>query len=63
MECGKFDMTFNEIDVKNIDDFTVLIRYPDSQIVPEISETKFFFKIAKEIKEKVEKEIFLSPGL
>jgi hypothetical protein len=46
--------------VKELSDFGVDIRYPDDYYIPEIEEVKFYYDLAKRIKDLVLKKI--EPG-
>lgn len=55
--CSSADADFITIDAGNIDDFAVEIRYPDSFLSPDLSETEKYLKIALHIKILVESKI------
>ena len=55
----EFDSEFNEIELNDIDQFAVTVRYADDFFVPEVSETKMYLDIAEQIKELVIKKINL----
>ena len=40
---------FDQIDLKSLTDFGVSIRYPDDFYVPDLSETKYYGQVAREI--------------
>ena len=54
MQCEKYDDAFSTIDLKSLTDFGVSIRYADDFYLPEVSETKEYINIAKDIKVLVE---------
>lgn len=45
--------TFEGIDLKNLSDFGVTVRYADDFFIPELSETKEYIDIAFSIKDKL----------
>ena len=53
IECAKHDSAFNEIDVKDISAFAVSIRYPDTVVMPDISEVKEYYQMALTVKKIV----------
>jgi len=55
--CSDFDPDFDRIDVKDLDNFSVDIRYPDDAVVPSLEEAKEYLQITEEIKELVRKKI------
>ena len=59
-ECAKFDKEFNHIDVKNINDFAVDIRYPDDSTMQELEVATEYIQIAKHVKQLVESKIILA---
>ncbi len=56
-ECAAFDDDFENLDMKNINSYAVRARYPDNNIIPDISEAKEYYEIASAIKELVSKKI------
>jgi len=49
-ECRKVSPgPFDQIDLKSLTDFGVSIRYPDDFYVPDLSETKYYAGVAREI--------------
>ena len=56
-ECAKIDNIFSTIDVLNINDFAVQARYPDSSIMPEINEARFFYELAIQVNALVKEKI------
>jgi len=49
-ECSDFDSEFDNIDLKNLSDFGVEIRYPGDLYIPDKIETLEYKKLAFEIK-------------
>ena len=58
-ESAKIDSDFSEIDIKNLNDFAIDIRYPDDYLMPDLDETKEYLQIALDIKKLVLKKIKL----
>ena len=57
-KCSQVEnLNFNNIDLKDLSDFGVDIRYPDDFYIPDISETKEYIEIALKIKKVAEEEI------
>ena len=55
LECQKLNKeSFNDINLKDLTEFGVSVRYPDDFYIPSVSETLEYHKIAKEIKAIVE---------
>ena len=52
-ECRLIDSEFTGIDFKNLDEYAVEIRYPDSFLQPDLKETKEYFSMAMEIQKLV----------
>jgi HEPN domain-containing protein len=52
-QAANIDDDFSDIDVDELSDFGVDIRYPDDFYVPAIDEVKFYFDLAKQIKSLV----------
>lgn len=49
-ECRKINPgQFDQIDLKSLTDFGVTIRYPDDFYVPDLSETRYYAQVAREI--------------
>jgi len=59
-ECAKIDNIFSTIDVLNINDFAVQARYPDSSIMPDIDEARFFYQLAIQVNTLVKEKIVFS---
>jgi len=57
--CSEFDYGFESINMKNLEDFSVDIRYPDDALIPSLEEAKEYLQIAEDIKELVRKKIDL----
>jgi len=53
MKCAEIDIEFNQIDIKELSNFAVDIRYPDDFYVPELEEMNFYYNLAKKIKEMI----------
>lgn len=58
-ESSNLDVDFLGVDIKNLNDFAIDVRYPDDYMMPELDETKEYLQIALEIKELVLKKIKL----
>jgi HEPN domain-containing protein len=56
-ECKKINKSVFEVDLKNLTEFGVAVRYPDDFYVPDVKETLEYRDIALEIKEIVEKMV------
>ena len=55
LECQKLNKeSFNDVNLKDLTEFGVSVRYPDDFYIPSVSETLEYHKIAKEIKAIVE---------
>jgi HEPN domain-containing protein len=49
-ECRKVSPgQFDQIDLKSLTDFGVSIRYPDDFYVPDLSETRYYAAVAREV--------------
>ena len=49
-ECRKVSPgQFDQVDLKSLTDFGVSIRYPDDFYVPDLSETRYYGQVAREI--------------
>lgn len=59
VKCVEVDSDFNSIDLKNLNDFGVDIRYPGDMLAPDISEAKEYFLIAERVKEMVREKVEL----
>ena len=55
--CSAINHQFNEVDVKNLEDFAVRGRYPHDFLMPSIDEAEEFYQITLEIKELVVTDI------
>ncbi len=51
--CSKIDTDFSDINLKNLNEFAVGVRYPDDYIMPSLKETKEYLQMATEIRELV----------
>jgi hypothetical protein len=49
-ECSNFDTDFTEIEVKNIQDFAVKVRYPHDSISPDLEEANEYYEIVLNVK-------------
>lgn len=58
-KCSKIDSDFLNIDIKNLNDFGIEIRYPDNFLSPSEEETKEYLQLAFEIKHLAAKKIIL----
>ncbi|MBI3511322.1 MAG: HEPN domain-containing protein [Bacteroidetes bacterium] len=56
-KCGHFDPDFRGIDLKNINDFAVDIRYPDEAIAPDHSQAMVYLQITEKIRDLVRSKI------
>ncbi|NHB68445.1 HEPN domain-containing protein [Perlabentimonas gracilis] len=57
-ECSSVDNnSFNDIDLKELSEFGVIIRYPDDFFIPSHSETNYFVELTRHLKEVVERLI------
>ena len=54
---GEIDSDFSDFDFKNLDEYAVEIRYPDSFLQPDLTETKEYYSIALEIQKLVLQKI------
>jgi HEPN domain-containing protein len=59
-QSAKIDTNFSGIDIDELSDFGVNIRYPDDFYVPEIDEVRFYYDLANRIKSLVLEKI--KPG-
>ena len=58
LECMNFDKTgFDKLDLKNLNDYAVSVRYPDDFMVPSITEAIENKEIALIVKQIVEEKI------
>lgn len=55
--CAEYDGDFENIDIKDLNDFAADIRYPDDSITPTLDETKEYLQIAESIRELVRRKI------
>lgn len=53
IECSKLDNDFQGINVENLSQFGVRIRYPDDFYVPDMEEVKFYYNLANQIKKLI----------
>ena len=54
---SEFDVDFASIDTKDLEDFSVDIRYPDDATAPTLEEAEEYLQIAEAVKELVRKKI------
>ncbi len=57
--CSDIDIDFKSVDVKNMENFAVRVRYPHDSIIPSMKETKEYYQITLNIKKLVLKKIKL----
>lgn len=60
IKCSEIDIDFAKIDLKNLEDFAVDIRYPDDSLVPTLDEAKEYLQIADNIKELVIRKVLFT---
>jgi HEPN domain-containing protein len=53
LQCAKIDKDFENIEVVELSRFAVDIRYPDDFYEPSIEEAKFYYNLAKQIRDSV----------
>jgi HEPN domain-containing protein len=56
-ECNSIDESFLEIDFKNLDEYAVDVRYPDSFLQPDLKEAQEYYSIALTIQKMVLEKI------
>ncbi len=56
-ECSRFDAIFASIDPLNINAYAVQGRYPDSNLMPTLAETKSYYQLALKINALVSERI------
>jgi HEPN domain-containing protein len=56
-ECADFDPIFAFIDPGNINAYAVQGRYPDSNIIPNADEARYFYKLAIDVSLTVRERI------
>jgi HEPN domain-containing protein len=59
-ECANFDSVFTAVDPMNINAYAVQGRYPDSNLIPTIEETKSYYQLALQVKSLVTERIVFS---
>ena len=59
-ECITINRDFITVDLKDLTEFSVDVRYPDDFYIPEYSETKYYISVAFDVKNKVESLIRLA---
>ena len=55
--CQDHSVAFLNLDLLNLEDFAVRIRYPDDTICPTFEEVQHFISLVQEVKEKVKLEL------
>ena len=58
-QCIDLDVEFRNVDLKNIQDFAVDVRYPDNSVDPTLTETKEYFQIGTKVKALVLRKVVL----
>jgi len=58
-EAKKYDDAFLGIDLLDLNQYAVKVRYPDDFNIPSVSETKVFISITQAVKELTEAKIIL----
>lgn len=53
LQCAKIDKDFENIEVKELSEFAVDIRYGEDFYIPDMEEVKFYYDLAKQIKKLV----------
>lgn len=56
-QCSSIDKDFSNIEIKEISTFGVDIRYPADLYMPSIEEVKFYYALAKQIKDLIFKKL------
>lgn len=56
-ECATFDSVFATVDPLNINAYAVQGRYPDSNLIPTIAETKSYYQLALQVRNLVTQRI------
>jgi len=60
-ECRKIDpRPFIDLELKNLSEYGVCVRYPDDFIIPAVADTIYFIDLPMRVKETVEIEISTS---
>jgi HEPN domain-containing protein len=59
-ECANFDPIFAAVDPMNINAYAVQGRYPDSNLIPTIGETKGYYQLAIQVRDLVSERIVFS---
>ena len=59
-KCANFDSIFSTVDSLNINDYAVLGRYPDANLLPDIDEAKAFYQLAIEVGNLVKERIIFT---
>ena len=55
--CIELDEEFNDIELMNLTEFGVNVRYPDDLLIPSVAETMLYKDLAIQVKIRVEREI------
>ncbi|HOK79740.1 MAG TPA: HEPN domain-containing protein [bacterium] len=53
LQCSKIDKDFSDIDVKNLTDFAIDVRYAEEFYIPDMAEVKFYYELTKRIRNLV----------
>jgi len=53
LQCAKIDKDFENIEVKELSEFAVDIRYGEEFYIPSMQEVKFYYNLTKQIKNMV----------
>ncbi|MBS1664713.1 MAG: HEPN domain-containing protein [Bacteroidetes bacterium] len=59
-ECANFDPVFGSVDPLNINAYAVQGRYPDSNLLPTVDESKSYYNLALLVRSLVAERILLS---
>jgi len=57
IQCAKIDKDFENIDVKELSEFAVDIRYAELSYIPDMNEVRFYYNLAKRIRNMVFKKL------
>lgn len=58
-KCAELDIDFDVFDLKDLSEYAVSSRYPDSYIIPEFEEAKEYITLIQQIKKSVLNKIKL----
>lgn len=56
-QCAKIDKNFVDINLKNLSDYAVGVRYPDDYIMPSLKEAKEYLQMVLDVQELVLEKI------